>query len=79
MRRTVEGRRWTLIKAIIYRLISAAQTGLLLWLLTGKVELAWIFCAVDALCNTVLYYAYDRGCIWVWARWLTSEQRKRLA
>ena len=79
MRRTVEGRRWTLIKTVVYRLLSALQTGLLLLVLTGELELAGTFCAIDAICNTILYYCYDRVCIWIWTRRLTHKQRKGLA
>ena len=58
--RTTQAR--SAVKTVCYRALSATETGILAWLVV-PVYGAGTFAALDAIGNTVLYYAFER----VWA------------
>jgi uncharacterized membrane protein len=54
------------VKAVTWRVVGAADTFILSWLLTGRPTLAGVIVGVETVTKSLLYYAHERA--WAAAR-----------
>lgn len=48
-------------KAITWRIIASLTTGIIAWVMTGKMELGMSIGALDVIIKLVLYYFHERA------------------
>jgi uncharacterized membrane protein len=48
-------------KAFTWRIIASITTGLIAWIITGKMELGMSIGALDVIIKLVLYYLHERA------------------
>jgi len=48
-------------KAITWRIIASITTGIIAWIMTGKMELGMSIGAIDVIIKLVLYYLHERA------------------
>ena len=69
----MQSRRISLAKAVSWRVVASVSTFALVFLFTGKLELAAAVGAVEVVLKIALYYAHERG----WA--VAMGLRRRVA
>ncbi len=69
-----ESRLRSLVKSVVYRLISIIGTGLLTWSITGDIGQALSITAVIQVFLIILYYVYER--VWNGINWERKVERR---
>ena len=62
-----ESRMRSLVKALVYRIVSIAGTGVLIWIITKDIQETISITLVIQVFLVVLYYSYER--IWDRINW----------
>jgi len=63
----MDSRRRSLAKTVTWRVVATLGTVILVFILTGKLILAFGFGVVDGVFKTALYYLHERA--WDGIRW----------
>jgi uncharacterized membrane protein len=58
-----DSRRRSLAKALSWRVVATLTTGIIAYLVTGKLEAAALIGGIEYLVKFVIYYAHERA--WV--------------
>jgi uncharacterized membrane protein len=69
-----ESRLRSLVKSVVYRLISIIGTGLLTWAITRNVGQALSITAIIQVFLIILYYVYER--VWSGISWERKIERR---
>ncbi len=57
----------SIVKAITYRLLITAATGIVVWIFTGDVALTTTITITTTISNSILYFIHER--IWNKIKW----------
>ena len=68
-----DGRWRSVVKALSWRLVASAVTVTVVWVVTGKMEVAAVIGAGDTLVKILLYYFHERA--WIRIGFGQSTQR----
>ncbi len=66
----------TFIKALVFRVISAISSFILIYYLTGNVNFGLTFMVIDSIIKTVLYFIHEK--LWMKTKWgkITKWQKQ---
>ena len=64
----------TVVKTVVYRIVSATSTILIAGLMFGNWTIAGAFGLVDLVANTLIYFSFER--VWGHLSWRNSDDKK---
>ncbi len=62
-----DSKKRTFVKALVFRIISAISTFILVYALTGNANLGVKFTLIDSIIKITLYFSHER--LWMKTRW----------